>query len=771
MASGDKDLQRGFGYKNGYGHHDAHSGRHNNEKGHTRWSGPHKGCNTKGKHHHRDRSDSSLNCLNAYASPSVLWPANHKFKTVSIKGLSTASGVEPVVIIQCVSQDEPVNGQGDSNTAYDAKWLSDNRISLRKERAGGGNGRVYHIDFFAHDEAAGESCSGSVAVEVPHHKHGKAQDEGKLYPSLEGGVACREGNNSSPEITSTAITSATESVAYQYVVSVSDADDDVLGYLLETAPAGMTISSEGEIAWTPGTADIGSHSIMVTVDDGRGGSAEQLFTLIVSPRPNNAPVITSTPVLSGIEGQAYQYQIEVSDAEGDALVYNVVLAPENMSVSSNGLVQWSPAVGSTGSYDIILQVSDGQIVVEQTYTLAISPKPNTAPSITTVPLTNASEGSHYQYILTASDPDGDTLIFSLVTAPVSMTVIGDTISWIPTYSDAGEHSVLIAVSDSQGGTASQGFTVIVADTNRDPEITSIPVVEIAEGQAYQYLLEANDADGDPLNFVLVDGPAGLSIDGEGLISWVPGYDDEGQYHVAINVLDGKGGSSNHAFTLNVSSTNRDPQISSVPVLIAKENVLYQYQLAASDDDGDVLSYRLAIAPSSMIISTEGLISWVPDINSAGEQAIEVVVTDGDVNISQRFLIAISNTNQAPIAVPDSVSVLEGGAENFLLQATDSDGDALIFTLLTEPEYGTLLGSPPDLIYVPNSNYHGTDSLTFYVSDAEFYSEIATVNFTVNESNQAPIITSIPFTTTVISGETFTYDVEAFDADGDELVYF
>ena len=90
------------------------------------------------------------------------------------------------ITINAVTQDEPVNGLGDGDTSPDAIIQGD-KVLLRAERAGNGNGRVYEIQFTANDGQGG-ICTGSVNVGVPHSmkKAGNALiDDGQLYDSLQ----------------------------------------------------------------------------------------------------------------------------------------------------------------------------------------------------------------------------------------------------------------------------------------------------------------------------------------------------------------------------------------------------------------------------------------------------------------------------------------------------------------------------------------------------------------------------------------------------------
>ena len=60
------------------------------------------------------------------------------------------------------------------------------KVLLRAERAGTGNGRVYHVTFMA-DDGSGGQCTGVVTVCAPHDQgEGNACiDDGQQYNSLQ----------------------------------------------------------------------------------------------------------------------------------------------------------------------------------------------------------------------------------------------------------------------------------------------------------------------------------------------------------------------------------------------------------------------------------------------------------------------------------------------------------------------------------------------------------------------------------------------------------
>ena len=117
------------------------------------------------------------NCSGAAPSVARIWPPNHKMVPVSIQSVTDPDGDPVSIQISQVRQDEPTNGLGDGNTCPDAQGLGTATTSVRAERNGQGNGRVYTLSFTATDDQ-GATCQGSVKVCVPHSSQGNCVDSG-----------------------------------------------------------------------------------------------------------------------------------------------------------------------------------------------------------------------------------------------------------------------------------------------------------------------------------------------------------------------------------------------------------------------------------------------------------------------------------------------------------------------------------------------------------------------------------------------------------------
>jgi serine protease len=94
-------------------------------------------------------------------------------------------------------------------------------------------------------------------------------------------------------------------------------------------------------------------------------------------------------------------------------------------------------------------------------------------------------------------------------------------------------------------------------------------------------------------------------------------------------------------------------------------------------------------------------------------------------------------NTAPTADHQTVTTTVDTPVAITLTGSDPEGDALTFTIVNEPENGTLSGAAPDLTYTPETGFTGEDSFTFKASDGALYSEPATVSITVNPASPPP----------------------------------
>ena len=134
-------------------------------------------------------SNQPPNVTDAYPSIDCLWPPNHKFVDITILGVTDPDGDDVTITVTGITSDEPtasIKGAGGDKHAPDASGVGTDTASVRAERSGKGNGRVYEITFVASDGIA--ETEGSVTVCVPHDRRkGTCDciDDGQNYDATE----------------------------------------------------------------------------------------------------------------------------------------------------------------------------------------------------------------------------------------------------------------------------------------------------------------------------------------------------------------------------------------------------------------------------------------------------------------------------------------------------------------------------------------------------------------------------------------------------------
>ncbi|MDF3030667.1 MAG: adhesin, partial [Moraxellaceae bacterium] len=582
--------------------------------------------------------------------------------------------------------------------------------------------------------------------------------------------------NDPPVISTTAGTSASEGVAYSYDVNASDTEGSTLTYSLTTKPASMTInSSTGVISWTPPDATANySESVTVQVSDGSQTDTES-WTINVTAN-NDSPSITSTAVTSGSESVAYSYDVNATDPEAQTLTYSLVSPPSGMTINSGtGVISWTPPEALTGySQGVSVNVSDGTNTANQAYTITVTAN-NDAPSISSVAVTSAAENVAYSYDVNATDPESQTLTYSLTANPSGMTINGSTgvISWTPpqagsTYTE----NVTVQVTDGTNP-VTQSFTITVTSSNDPPTFTSTDNTAATEGVAYSNDVNGSDPEGGSLTYSLTSSPAGMTIDAAtGVIGWTPPQALSNYTQgVTVQISDGTNNVS-RSYTINVSADNDAPSFTSTDVTSVVEDNAYSYDVNGSDPEGQTLTFGLTANPSGMTINgSTGVISWTPPLNSNASQNVTMTVSDGTNTVSRSFTITITPQNDAPTIVSTAVtSVTEDTAYSYDVNGADVDGDTLTYSLVSPPSGMTINSSTGVISWTPPLNSNASVSVNVSVSDGSL-SGSQSFTLTVTPVNDTPALAAIAASMQDDGSGTFSYDVNASDVDSGDTLYY
>ena len=189
------------------------------------------------------------------------------------------------------------------------------------------------------------------------------------------------------------------------------------------------------------------------------------------PNANRPPAITSAPPVQAQVGAVYTYTVQAFDPDNDPVTFALLAAPPGMAIiAGTGVISWTPTVDQAAVFTVTVQAADNRGGTgQQTYALAVDPG-NRPPSFTSTPLTTAMVGQTYIYSATATDPDGDLVLFALQQAPANTVfdALSGALSWTPSIAQPGARSFTVEAQDESGARTLQSFSVIVAAAPAPP---------------------------------------------------------------------------------------------------------------------------------------------------------------------------------------------------------------------------------------------------------------------------------------------------------------
>jgi hypothetical protein len=185
---------------------------------------------------------------------------------------------------------------------------------------------------------------------------------------------------------------------------------------------------------------------------------------------------------------------------------------------------------------------------------------NRAPVISGTPQSSVMAGSAYNFLPVASDPDGDSLRFSIRNRPSWATFSSTTgrLQGTPQVADVGSYSnIVISVRDRRRTTSLPAFSITVTalPTNTAPTISGTPATSVMQGTQYTFQPTASDANGDLLTFSIVNRPVWASFSSStGRLQGTPTAANVGTTSgIVITVTDGIASRSLASFNITVQS--------------------------------------------------------------------------------------------------------------------------------------------------------------------------------------------------------------------------
>jgi len=595
------------------------------------------------------------------------------------------------------------------------------------------------------------------------------------------------GQNEAPVAVTVAV-AAKEDASVSGNLAATDTDNDALTFALVEAPAKGTLSigTDGSYTFDPAGAfeslkEGVSEAVTFTysVSDGTS-TAQQTATITVTGR-NDGPVATAA-VVAATETGTVSGQLQATDVDGDTLTFARVADTPlgSITIAANGSYTFNPgtafaglAAGESQTVEFTYSVTDGAVTTLQKGTVTVTGG-NDAPVAVTSGIA-AQEDAAVTGQLQATDADTASLTFALVAAPAkgTLTVNADgSYSFAPGGAfealGAGQTEALnftYSVSDGTT-TVNKAATITVTGANDAPVAVTVAVAA-NEDTSVSGTLVATDADADAsLAFAVVTAPAKgtLTLNANGSYTYNPASAFEGldsgeteNVTFTYSVSDGTVTVQKTA-TLTVTGAN-DAPVAVTAALAANEDNTLSGTLSATDADVEALIFAVVTPPAkgTLTLNANGAFTFAPgnafqglDTGETEQVTFTYSVTDGTATVQKQVTVTVEGRNDAPIAVTAALSVNEASFISGQLQATDADGEALTFALVTSPAKGSLtLDAGGNYTFDAGTAFNSltagqTEAVTFTysVSDGTATPVLKIATITVSGTSNAPVPTTV-----------------------------
>ncbi|TLN02868.1 hypothetical protein FDZ71_12855, partial [bacterium] len=256
--------------------------------------------------------------------------------------------------------------------------------------------------------------------------------------------------NRPPVLTVPGAQSGSEGAEITFTVTATDPDGPAPTLSATSLPSGATFAS-GVFSWIPDYSQAGGpYTVTFSATDGVATVQNSVdITVGNSDRP---PILSPVGARTVAENANLSFTLSGSDPDGDAVSFSSSVLPSGASLSGNTF-NWTPTFHQEGDYTVVFYANSGGLQDSEAVTITVT-HTNAPPVLDAIASpVNGTENSAIAFKATASDIDGDALIFfaqGVWPAGASIDASGN-FTFTPTFEQAGSYNIVVGVKDPNSG--------------------------------------------------------------------------------------------------------------------------------------------------------------------------------------------------------------------------------------------------------------------------------------------------------------------------------
>ncbi len=374
-----------------------------------------------------------------------------------------------------------------------------------------------------------------------------------------------------------------------------------------------------------------------------------------------------------------------------------------------------------------------------------------------------------------TDPDGDTLNYTLKTKPTNGTLTlnaNGSWSYKATGTFIGVDSAIVQISDGNGGVVNQTL-------NFDMKVTAPTLDNVTstlnEDTNITDTLQVNNPVGGTLIYEIVENTdnGNFNLNTDGSYSYTPNENYNGSDEVRVKVTNEYGLSTTVTLDLTITPVNDAPEVSEDTINLTLQDIRStDGQLDSTDIDGDTLSYTVSTQSEHGTVSINENGKWTYEVAGTyiGTDLAIITVADGNGGTVTQTL-NFDNKVTAPTLADGINTILEDNTSNGVFNVINPIGGTLTYEVITTTSNGAFtLNTDGSYNYNPLENYNGEDEVTIKVTNEYGLSTTSKLTFDIEAVNDLPELTQDTVNLTLQDVRTTDGQIDASDVDADTLSY-